>query len=115
MWNAKLYYECRAVVASMPDDVNFAQLLLIAATREGEQAVIDEMSHRNRKREGARDADLMAPHKAFGEYAPDDQTAHPCRCWIAGRENRDANSTDCLHPDEYLEGVQSRYEYENNI
>lgn len=114
-WNAKLYFECKKTLEGMPEGINLGRLLLVAGAKEAERAIIDEMSSRNRKREGARNADLMAPHRSFNEYPADDETAHPCRCWIAGRENRGANSTDCLHPEEYLDGVQARYEYENDL
>jgi hypothetical protein len=114
-WNAKAYFEAKRVADSLPEDIDLSRLLNVAGSPEGRRAVLDTMSSRIRKREVALNADLMAPHLSFNEYAADDETAHPCRCWIAGRENRRANSSDCLHPGEYLDGVQARYEYDNDI
>lgn len=114
-WNAKRYFECKKVVEHLPADVDLWRLLRVSDSREGSRAIIDEMSSRNRIREGNRNADMMEPHRSFGQYAADDEAAHPCRCWISGRENWGHNSTDVLHPDEFLDGVQARYEYENDV
>lgn len=114
-WNAKAYFEAKRAAEGLPPEINMRRLLGVAGTPEGRRAVIDELSSRIRRREGAHNANLMEPHPAFNDYASDDETAHPCRCWIAGRNNRGVNSTDCLHPDEYLDGVQARYEHDNDI
>lgn len=114
-WDAKRYFECKKVAERLPADIDLSRLLEVSHSREGRRAILDEMSSRNRRREGNRNADMKAPHRKFGEYAPDDETAHPCRCWISGRDNWGHNSTDVLHPDEFLDGVQARYEYENDI
>ena len=113
-WNAYRYAE-RLYLAERTETEYLPAMLRVAQTAEGKRAVLDVLSARIRKAEIARNVDLMAPHREFNSYAPDDETAFPCRCWIAGRENRGADSTDCLHPNEFLEGVQARYEYENNI
>jgi hypothetical protein len=60
------------------------------------------------------------PHKTFAEFDPEDTTAMPCVCWLAGREGLEAHQypvdeNEYEHPDEYLDGVQARYEYENGI
>lgn len=114
-WNAKAYIEARRTAEGLPPGIDMRRLVSVAGTPEGRRAVLDEISNRIRRVEGAQNVNLMEPHMSFNDYATDDETAHPCRCWIAGRENRGVNATDCLHPDEYLDGVQTRYEYENDI
>jgi hypothetical protein len=113
-WDAKLYYSLRETTEGLDTDL-LRPLLAVAESREGIQALKDEISSRLRKAEGNPKADMMAPHMKFSEYAPDDETAHPCRCWIAGRNNWGVNSTDVLHSDEYLDGVQARYEAEHDL
>jgi hypothetical protein len=69
-----------------------------------------------RTAETDRTADMRAPHQAFDEYDPRDNAAFPCRCYNAGSDGWAGVQADgCLHPDEYLKGVQARYEHENDI
>jgi hypothetical protein len=57
------------------------------------------------------------PHKTFAEYDPEDTTALPCPCWMAGREGAPGrgDADDYEHPDEFRDGAEARYEYENDI
>jgi hypothetical protein len=55
-----------------------------------------------------------APHLAFGDYAPDDTTAMPCACWMAGRKGQ-AMDPQALHPEEWQDGAETAYAHANDI
>lgn len=51
------------------------------------------------------------PHATFDELAAAGADAVPCPCWYAGHgEIRGVAVTDCLHPEEFRDGVGARME-----